>query len=68
MLHRLLANKESTSDRRQVQAGFLKGDVVFAESDRNIVVGDEASGIIVFWQSKPDRGSTQRSLVPGSTG
>ena len=47
VLHRLLANEESASDRRLVQDGLLKGDVVFAESDRNVVVGGEASGIIV---------------------
>jgi hypothetical protein len=47
VLHRLLANEDSTSDRRLIQAGLLKGDVVFAESDQNIVVSGEASGIIV---------------------
>jgi len=47
VLHRLLANKDSTSDRRLVQAGLLKGDVVFAESDRNVVVGGDVSGIVV---------------------
>lgn len=47
VLDRLLANKDSTADRRLVQAGLLKGDVVFAESNRNVVVSGDVSGIVV---------------------
>jgi hypothetical protein len=46
-LHRLLANEESLSDRQLIQAGLLNGDVAFSESDRNVVVGGDASGVVV---------------------
>jgi hypothetical protein len=48
VLQRLLANKDTISERQLLQSGLLKGDVVFAESDRNVVVGGDVSGIVVY--------------------